>query len=212
MTAEDNPLVSAIRNLEGKITVAKDKAEFHRARLRVFDAEVAKYETAVEAICEVIGLPRGSVSPPPSAPLSDTVLQEEGLLPADDDDGEEEAPAEPAQPFQPAAQYPPASNGFDRNVIRRELHARNMQYPVALSNRKQAHFIRQSLITACTKHPDYYTYVSAGGFDLLHTSKRKHHLDHAVETLGIDRQRVSDDARMLYTLIYNEGIHGVDYR
>jgi hypothetical protein len=194
-----NTLESAIRNLEGQLTVARDKAKFHRERAEFYDREAVKFDAAVNAIVAVMG------------------TRDEDIVEAfdatDKVDAQREVVAEAAKPFQASA---PARNGpkvFDRDIIKRELRNHHIRYPVAHSHRKVAHFVRQCLITACVMHPDYQNYLDKGGFNLWGLdTKNNDCIRDAIETLGVNRQKVVDDARVLHRLIYSVGVEGVDYK
>lgn len=194
-------LETAISNLRGKAQVADDRAthhldraKYHRQQAEIFTAEALKYTTALEAIHEVMG-----TKPEPTPNKLPSLA--------------EEAKAVEPHPFRLNGAGPSPVVTLDRDTIRRELKARHIFYPVARSHRDVANFVRQSLITACADHPDYQTYIEAGGYDLMHNLNRHgKKLRHAVETLGVDKQKVTDDASVLHKLIFSHGVEGVDYR
>ena len=87
-------LQTAIRNLEGKIKVAKDHATFHRQRADQYERDVIKYQTAIDAIHEVVG---GHVDV--AGADGSGIADESPFTAAEVFDDVEEAPAEPSHPL-----------------------------------------------------------------------------------------------------------------
>ena len=59
--------------------------------------------------------------------------------------------------------------------------------------------------------PAIQNYLAGGGVDLTQRNRRMGDIIDACILLGIDRQRVTDDARMLHSLLYNAGTPGRDF-
>jgi len=203
-------LQAAIRNLEGKLKVAQDHAAFHRQRADQYDRDVTRFQTAVEAIYEVIGGPVDVAIADSSGVAydgADFAAVEAAVV---FDDGQE-APAEPSHPFQGNGRDPVRTPMFDRDMVKRELRARHIYYPVAKSHRNFSTFLRQSLVSACVEHANYKGYLAGGGIDLTQRNRRLTDVRDACVLLGIDQQRVTDDARMLHNLLYAAGTPGQDF-
>lgn len=205
-----NALQSAIRNLEGKHKVAEDNAELHRRKAAEFKASAAKFLAAIDAIYEVMdGSDHASKTEPEPKPEPEPVTTAALAF----DNGE--VVTEPVKPFRADVRHPVrTADGklVDRHLIRRELEARHMYYPLTKSRRSLSNFVRQSLLAACTQHPDFPVYVAAGGFNLNgNYTKKAEHLRHAIDTLGIDEEKVRDEAKVLHQMIFATGQEGVDY-
>jgi len=192
----------ALKNLRGKAQVAKEKGDFHLARAEEYGRDYLKYTTALEALQEVMGEPNGRTD----ADLHVT---------------EEEAPAEPAQPFHNRSAFAqslviakePSGFRLALPVVQRELFQRHIYYPVARSHRQFSQFVRQSLIAAIQKHPGYRDYVANGGFDMGDNRGRSiAKIRHALSVLDVDVQTVEQQASELHDAIYMCGVEGTDYR
>lgn len=192
----------ALKNLQGKLSVAKDKAQFHKERYEEFNRAALSYAAAYDALQEVMGGPVFFVEEPDEEPV------------------QEEAPAEAPHPFHNRSAYAQSllvakqPDGYSLNVpaVRRELHRWYIRYPLARSHRAYSHFIKQCLIAACRSHYDYELYVANGGFDLSRNTLRMiKHVRHAVEVLQVDVAEIEKQATELHDAIYMWGVEGKDY-
>jgi hypothetical protein len=204
-----NELETAIHSLETDARAAMDRARHHidRADYHMNEANAQKLQASTcRAAIEAINRVRGVTTTEPE-PVETPAEPEEVT-----------APAVSPFPLSPASCATHAYNGsralvkkFDRDAVRREVLSRRIRYPLRASHRVRGNFLRQSLIAACVAHPDYQVYRDAGGFNLLSNTLLETHLDHAVDTLQIDRQKVYDDACVLHAHIYNSGEQGKDF-
>lgn len=200
-----NDIKLAIDNLKGKASVARDhathhadRAKWHSERATAFHNEAVRYEDAIEALREVSGggtraadVFDDGVYPPVPKPMEVLAVPE---------------------PFPAPAPKPQRANGLDRALIKRKLKVFHIRYPLQPSRRRLGQFVRQCLIAACLDHPDYREYVNIGGQPLGgRYSRTQEAITAAVEFLGLDRQKIVDEARVLHELITTQGEPGRDY-
>lgn len=110
------------------------------------------------------------------------------------------------------APYVDANGVFNRALVHVALRARNIRLPVGPSHKERSSFVRQSLYAAVMGHPDYPSYVRAGGHNFGKLEARiDPYLYDAITKLGIDRADVIDDSLKLQAAVFGWGTDGVDY-
>jgi hypothetical protein len=220
-------LQTVIKALTEKANMAVDNAGYHEERMNhhakrmdEFRSQASRFHMAIDTLHEALDEPE-----PQSSLLDKFVNGEVEFVGAPfqvepgvvlENHVAEDVPVDPAT-F-PVSLAPPSSasgNGapvYDLSHIIHGLRRRHIRYPVKNCHRNVMQFYRQTLISYAVDHPEYKTYLEAGGVDIngIYDRTWKNILK-AADLLGLDKDVIFAETRALHHMIFALGTEGIDY-
>ena len=202
---QTDPFDTMIRNLEGKLVVARDNLKLYEDKFKQWRDECNMLSRQVREAVEAksfynAGLPdmRGNVPPQPEPEEKDIPLPASIV----------EVKAKPATPF------PAVANGLDRFAIKRQLRDWRIHYPLSVSHENPGYMIRQALIAELTNHPGYdELWLDKGHVPLTAATGgvNMEVLENAAKCLGLDYAALREKVRRLHSDVTVYGVKGIDY-